>query len=131
MKDKLPSGVAASDPTQWDIRVRTVFCSIQGRFGRLIGTTKRRMKINMSLSRSAHSAAQGKWEGIKVAEYKEVELTSSCKYIKNASLYKLSEMGCFTLQETKEGCCQSVRWQMAISSLQAPMQTYRRFQTGG
>lgn len=132
MKDKLPSGFAASDPTHWDIRVRTVFCSIQGRFGCLICTTqKRRMKINVFLSGSAHSAAQGKWEGIKVAEYKDVEFTSSCRYIKNASLYKLSEMGCFTLQKTKEGCCRRVRQKMAISPLQAPMQTYRRFQKGG
>ena len=121
MKDKLPSGFAALDPTHWDIRVRTVFCSIQGRLGRLICTTqKRRMKINMFLSGSAHGAAQGKWGGIKVAEYKDVEFTSSCKYIKNASLCKLSEMGASRCRR-RGRMLPRVRWKMAISPLQAPM----------
>lgn len=97
MKDKLSSGFAASDPTHWDIRERIVF-SIQGLFGRLICTTqKRRLKINMSLSGSSTWCCSSEMGGIEVAEDKDVEFTSSCKYIKNTSLYKLSEMGCFTL----------------------------------
>lgn len=80
MKDKLHSGICRSDPAQWDIRVRTVFCSIQGRFGRLIGTTKRRRMKNKYVSFKVSTVLlKGNGRESRWREYKEVELTSSCK----------------------------------------------------
>lgn len=58
--------------------------------------TEKKTEINMSLSGSSTWCCSSEMGGIKVVEDKDVEFTS-CKYIKNTSLYKLREMGCFTL----------------------------------